>query len=317
MITGINNKLFSTINFKGIQNKPSFGRSCTCQTQEDDCFCRTTEIKNTPLTKTSASAKEAYSIFRSKIRTIFYDCCESKISNPAQNTGRIYYDKNNFYKTLNNIEKTSKSALEMRNKINDSGIINSRIILNEGTINEGNKIISKLIKAVKDEKIKVKEVRVYTERNFSSYASGDRITKLVESATNKNGFCKRVEKRKDTGYHGIHVLCELDDGFVGEIQIMGEKISKLKDIEDVLYRLSNGKPVKKGYEEIKKAYDELDEEGKRNLIQYTKENYFAEREKELGFNFNEDYVPVIARHNLPKIFDFNNLAKIKAKADRI
>ncbi len=312
MILNINNNKF----IMPIQrnNAPSF-KSLTpaalSQPPEKDSF--TSKIKRAfhpAVQNVIERAQLSYNIFQSKIDIMLFDCTRSDKRDPANALGRIQSNDTNFKRGKEKIKKLRmRTGQEAKDFINDEGLISARIILDKGTQAEGNRVFNWLIKAAENKSLIVREIRTYGENPQSLYVSQDKIKGLLEKMNDLGYACGKFSQRKVTGYHAIHVKCQLEDGLIGTLEIMGGETSKVKDVEDVLNRLSKGKPVDEKFAKVEQAYSQLTDQEKTRLTSYTKDLYMQARRDEMSKQTREGFAP-ITNYNLPEIFDFNNLAKI-------
>jgi len=240
-------------------------------------------------------------------------------------------------------EKASQKYLHSKEAvINGLGdIIGARIILGDGFRGSGDIIIDRLIETVKDGKLKITEVENHTPADKKyQYASQTKLHKLAVASADKYGILvSEKSTRNETGYTAIHLSVEFPDGYSGEIQILGRDVAVLKELEDVPYKILQGKSVHPEYGEIKEILSPLcpvdnnpdNPENikraklKKEFIAYTAAAYKYEREKGPATKRHElvpEFLTIqeFARSQRRKIhltpdMDFNNLYKIKSSAD--
>ncbi len=276
----------------------------------EDSFKRIRDIYNPAIENVIHKSKISYNIFKGKMDSIFYDCARTNTRTPTNPLGRLQFNDEKLGRAKEKIKQQKmKTGQEAREFINDEELISARIVLDNGTQAEGNRALNRLIKAAEQKSLIIREIRTYGETPQSVCASPDKINGLLIKMNQLGYACSKVSQRKSTGYHGIHIKCQLEDGFMGTIEIMGNETSKLKDVEDVLHRLSEGKPVDKKFADVEDAYYQLTDEEKGYLINYTKASYMQARADEMSNQTPEGFMP-ITNYKLPEIFDFNNLAKI-------
>lgn len=276
----------------------------------------------------SFDADAAFKIFRTKMENTFSSVCnfENKKYDWLSSEdckGMLVANKKSMTsiieKMLSGRKKNEKDA---RAEIQDA--IRARIVLTNGSKAEGDAIFNEIINAVKKGKLEVKEIRNYATDGEMQYVSSKMIKKLKQTVDDVQGgySCDSLTKQKSTGYNAVHIIFKIDDEFDGELQIMGRDVENLKDTEDVFYKLGHNKHVSKKYTEIKKKYNALRDKNpnklKTNLEAYTREAYLYERKKELGLVkdlYNGQFLPLdTTKYDLPKEFDFNNIAAIKNSA---
>lgn len=273
-----------------------------------------------------SEAQAPYENFKTMMQSIFRDYCEFEGNIPKDSIGTLVVNQKSE-KSLREkcASREISSSARVKDEIRD--VIRARVVLN-GKNNYGDrKVCNALIKAVRSGKIKIVDIKNYYEmhKNYcgdenSQYIPLSSLLKLDEAITKKQGISALESGTvKNSGYHGIHISFQLENGFYGELQIMGEKMVKIKELEDVIYKITNNKPVDEKFAEVQKAYDGFIK-GKsvreEDLHEYTRKAYNAERLKELG-KYQDDetteFLPLPKGSKLPEVFDFNNLAEIARK----
>ncbi len=274
----------------------------------------------------SVDADAAFKIFRTKMENTFSSVCnfENKKYDwlPSEDCkGMLVTNKKSITsiieKMLSGGKKNEKDA---RAEIQDA--IRARIVLTNGSKEEGDAIFNEIINAVKKGKLEIKEIKNYATDGDMQYVSSKMIKKLKKTIDEVQGghSCDSSTKQKSTGYNAVHIIFKIDDEFDGELQIMGKNVENLKDTEDVFYKLGHNKHVSKRFDDIRKKYNTLFEKTpnklKTALEAYTREAYLYERKKELGLVkdlYGGKFLPLdTEKYDLPKEFDFNNIAEINA-----
>ena len=271
----------------------------------------------------SNDADAAFKIFKTKMENVFSNVCNSRDREfdwiPEETAkGELVTNKKSLTsiieKMLSGGKKTEKEA---RAAIQDT--IRARVVLKNGTQAEGDAICNEIMKAVKKNKLEIKEIRNYTTGDDMQYVSQKAIRKLekaIDETYGKNSYTS-YKKTKNTGYNALHIIFKIDNEFNGELQIMGKNVEKLKDVEDVFYKLKHNKHVSKKYDEIKKKYNSLYAKKQNAFVEeleaYIRDAYLLERKKELGLiKYKDRFLPLNTnKYDLPKEFDFNYIASIK------
>lgn len=217
--------------------------------------------------------------------------------------------------------KTKKAIKE---QLND--IVRGRIILNKGLSKEGDAVIDGLMKAVKENKAKILEIKHYRPDNKRNrkeleYTTDGKIEKLAETIRKTNSALTTKFEEKNTGYLAVHVIFELESGFNGELQILGANVARLKDIEDICYKIRHNKTKRldPAFQPVIDAMAKVKED--KALINeynnYTREAYRHERLKGKGKGaiLNSEFLSLESK-NLPKILDFNEIARIQETVER-
>lgn len=227
-------------------------------------------------------------------------------------------------KTPNSIaEKMSslkiKSAQEARERMRD--IIGARIVLSGNSQKEGDYVISKIIEAIKANKLKIKEIKVHSQDDPKlQYVSNRKINSLLTTCNKKNEEIIYKNQPRDSGYLAVHLITgELQNGYKAEIQIMGLEVAKFKEIEDLCYKCHSGKLLHKKYKSLQKDFSPLAKNNKimAQFLEYTKRAYANERLKTTHKKgMYEEFLSIPPDLNLiPKNLDFNEIAKRKKKID--
>lgn len=228
-------------------------------------------------------------------------------------------------------------------------IVGARVILRRSEVPETSKIIDAFIEDVKAGRLKITRIENYQPQNIPQkweYFRKEDLKRLADAVNSMllpgEKPVEVVQQSKKTGYIALHLDVDLSDpefkvknnGYRGEIQIVGCDVANLKEVEDFCYKLKYDKDIKSGSTAYK-AFSEyflklLHLEGYKgsiedNFVEYTSRAYLHQRKKE----------PVSASHRkrkdnslptleecgmtgkLPAGLDFNNLAAIKFHCDKI
>ncbi len=267
-------------------------------------------VITSPVSTVMSKSQNSYNLFKAKLDTIFFDCTRTENRNPQKAFGTIEYNKSKYQNGLDAIPMMKfKTGLDAKRFINDNNLISARIILDNGTKAEGNRALTRLQKAIKDEKIIVTEIRQFGVNENTDYVSNTKMNSILEES-NKAGYgCTKLTNRKANGYHSVVVKIRLEDGFTGTLEIMGKKVAKLKDVEEVLHSMEKGMPIDKKYDQLWKKFVSLTPEQHSELKQYTKDAYISARSDEMFGTQSDGFLP-LTNDNLPKCFDFNYISKI-------
>lgn len=220
--------------------------------------------------------------------------------------------------------KTIRKKHCIKDKMND--LIGARIVVSGTSSKEGDYVLDKISEAVKKGRLSITEVKVHGQEDPKlKYATGTKINKLVNTARKYNqgkdkGQCTYIDKPRDSGYLAIHLITgDIGDGYKAEIQIMGLDVENFKEIEDLCYKCHAGKNVDKKYKEIADLFKPYRENTNlmANFLEYTKRAYAYERLKPVH-NKDEykERLHIPKDLIIPPELDFNNIEKLKLKADR-
>lgn len=216
-------------------------------------------------------------------------------------------------------EKTASMSLKNKAEIKDElgDIIGARLVLRDST--KTDEVLKKLIEGVKNNDIKIFEIENYRPEPKYSYLSKKQLDNL-EKVCNKmrtNGVT-RAETSIPSGYTAVHFSVYLNDGFKGEIQLMGIDVEQVKEIEDMLYKLKNNKSLTPKYKIIEEHLKELktNKPLQRAITAYSKEQYIAARQREpYGIKSKRATKFLPAPAYVPPEYDFNTLYRMKTTCD--
>ncbi len=263
-----------------------------------------------PIFTTVEKSKNSNNIFKAKLNSIFYDCTRDNFHSPARAIGTLEYNDKRYNQGIESLKLLKlKSGIQAKNFINDNDIISGRIILDNGTKQEGNRVLTRLKNAIKEGRIEVTEIGLFGVNPNTDYADNQKVNGILEEMNSLGKPCQKITNRKANGYHSIIAKVKLEDGFTGTLEIMGKEVSKLKDVEDILHSFKKGIPADKKYDELKAEYKKLSDNEIQQLRQYTKQAYISARADEIFARTSDKFV-LLTDSNLPAMFDFNNIAKI-------
>lgn len=263
-----------------------------------------------PIYTTVEKSRNSNNIFKAKLNSIFYDCTRDNSHSPARAIGTLEYNDKKYNQGIESVKHLKlKSGIQAKNFINDNDIISGRIILDNGTKQEGNRVLTRLKNAIKEGRIEVTEIGLFGVNTNTDYADNKKVNGILEEMNTLGKPCQKITNRKANGYHSIIAKVKLEDGFTGTLEIMGKEVSKLKDVEDILHSFKKGIPVDKKYDKLKAEYIKLSDDEKQQLRKYTKQAYISARADEIFGRTSDKFVP-LTESNLPAMFDYNNIAKI-------
>lgn len=245
------------------------------------------------------------------------------------------------------IESFEDSDFESKTSVDPTGvngikyyakdIVGARVILRDPNPEYTSMIINALKSAVEDKKLKITSIEnnIPDSDNLPNgkqisdylYATDAQLRSLAKAAG-----AELIKNKSKTGYLAIHINVDLSDdafnrnngvfnGYCGEIQIIGADVERLKDIEDLCYKLKDNKnaihiaykPFKDHFlryynDSTKDAFDDYTYESylyQRAISKKQKRNSVFPSLSELGFE-----------KKLPPELDFNYLRRIKIECDK-
>ena len=210
-------------------------------------------------------------------------------------------------------------------------------------------ILDRLIPMIKTGQLELKEIEIKRpadikhltpkEQEKYDYASMPMLKKLVEvqegvwntKKTSKENIRKvSFGKPQYTSgnYCALHLLLDFPNNKarIFEAQFMGAYVGAGKDLDDIIFKIKDGKYVDKKYARIKELYEDLkaDTTGAlERFEQYRKKALLALREKEIREAFankttgkNINLFISAEKYNLPPEYDLTNLMALKEDCDK-
>ncbi len=215
-------------------------------------------------------------------------------------------------------------------------IVGARILLKNTGQESVGLLINALKQAVSDKKLKILSIesnipdpdRLPKGRQISEYiyATDAQLRSLAKASG-----AKLIKNNSKSGYLAVHINVDLSNslfgdenspynGYKGEIQIIGEDVEKLKEVEDICYKLKDNKnAINAAYKPFKdyfmKYYNNSNKDAfddytymlylsQRTIPDDAPESQAFETIEQLGF-----------KDKVPKELDFNILRKIKLQCD--
>lgn len=211
---------------------------------------------------------------------------------------------------------------EVKSEMTD--IVGARIVMADSSREAVDKVIERFTDAVNNNRIKIIEIENYRPEpemddygvvtKSYDYSSALALKNLKKACDNKNDTSiKKSDEDQPSGYMAIHLLVQLPNGFTGEIQIIGPEVERLKDVEDMCFKVKNGKHLKPKYASVEKQLKPIgnkeDEILRKEYGKYTRRAYKYQRDMELNppkNKKNKDFLHI--PDYLPSSLDFNNIA---------
>ncbi len=213
-------------------------------------------------------------------------------------------------------------------------IVGGRIVVNDFSSENADKIMSALTRAVSDGALKIKSIEnIIPDERFlpkkTSLSDFLYVTNKQFKPLSKAAHVQVENKPSKTGYMAIHINVDLSDdelyksfpdcnGFSGEIQIIGRDVERLKEIEDLCYKLKTNKQI--DYESFSTSFNSnYTEEYKDAFDEYTYLAYL--RQRKVSPRRKGTVLPSLQDLNfenrLPKALDFNELRRCKNTDDSV
>lgn len=240
-------------------------------------------------------------------------------------------------------EKASAKSLYSKDAVKGTltDIIGGRIVIGDSTKGAADMVLANLAQSVENGDLKIIEVENHTpiNRNFQ-YAKAETLNKFAKTCGAKYGKDFAIKSSQNqSGYTAIHLLVQFDDGYVGEIQILGCDVLQLKELEDISYKVLRNKSISPKYEPLRALFEpmlRIDEESgtsdkkakkmREDFMRYADASYKHERMKGNSPRNKKTIIPVFLtldefrasskkKVNLPDEVDFNNIYKMKSIID--
>ena len=196
-------------------------------------------------------------------------------------------------------------------------------------------MIKKEIEIKRPETIKSLSAKEQEEYDYASMQMLKKLVEIQEGVWNTKKTSKENIRRVTFGkpqytkgnYCALHLLLDLPnkEARVFEAQFMGAYVGAGKELDDILFKIMDGKHVDKKYTRIKKLIKELkaDTTGAFTRFgQYRKDALLALREKELheassnkATGKNVKLFISAEKYNLTPEYDLNNLMDLKIDCD--
>ena len=262
------------------------------------------------------------------------------------------------------VEKTGsrkwKSVDEIIQYMTD--IIGAKLVLRDPNKNSVDRVLDRFIPLIKSGKLELLEienkrpaiVKGLTEKEASQYdyASIEMLKKLanIQNDFHKKGKSKqRVNLNLDNdftnaNYCAIHFLFRIPgkNPTVFELQVLGDNVNKAKSVDDIVWKILDGKSPKDATPEIKKLFKPFtdsnffaEEENAEKIVETAKEKfnkyrgdvfmfqrtkasfpYSSKRKKEMFLPISEKLFPsdIELKYGLSSLdYDFNNLCALLQK----
>ena len=225
------------------------------------------------------------------------------------------------------------SADEVKQKMTD--IAGARIVMADTSVEAVDSVLERLTEAVKNNQLRILEIENYRPEpevdKFDNiikkydYSSTKALKDLKQACDNQGKVIKKTDEDMPSGYMAIHMLVQLPNGFTGEIQLMGVDVERFKDVEDICFKIKNGKHVDKKYAPLEKMLKPLtnddDEILQSGYQEYTRRAYMAQRDIEVVKHRGKKtpeflHIPEDLDY-IPQKLDFNNIAKEIQNCDLI
>ena len=272
------------------------------------------------------------------------DSIQEKVANKIENA---LNSKNDFDMKKSIFNPNSEDAI--KSKVKD--LIGARIVMRDTSFEKTAEVLNRLAKTIEEKGIIIEEIENHPPKNgevkpYFRDKDLEILKKSVNKVREKNGLkpIKIDPKPIDSGYMALHLGVDLtnvgelktQNGYHGEIQILGADVEMLKDVEDLCYKLKSGKAIKSddlAFEPFARIFNEAfntgsykkDKMRKNAFNEYTKKAFESQRDRRPTNKMRDNvadwgYVyPTLKdcgfEKELPSVLDFNVLARIYRDCD--
>ncbi len=199
-------------------------------------------------------------------------------------------------------------------------VIGGRLTFRDSSQKSVEKVIDKMIEGVKNGDLKIYEIENYTLEGVPDLVSQKMLKKLTsacESIRTNGATLKNAAI--PSGYNGVHLGVYLPDGHRAEIQLLGEHVAQVKDVEDFVYKVKNKKELELKYKTIQEHLAPLrdDKSLQRAMKAYSVASYKHAKSIKPRNNGRQKISPFLPTPDyLDPKYSFAKLAEMKASCEK-
>ena len=168
-------------------------------------------------------------------------------------------------------------------------------------------IVDKLCELINKDELKVTILHNYVGENGQPYFSEKQVNQIQLTMKKKYPDIEFIgfqgQEIKKSGYTTTQMMVILKNGIQGELQIRGEEIQRLAEIEHLYYDIDLGKPTK--YPELKAIVSNMTQDQKKLYNIYLSNLYNWARKKEHGEAVEQPSLPI----NISPELSYDSLKK--------
>lgn len=254
---------------------------------------------------------------RSKSQLSIYE----KLVKESNISGKVEKIKNDPSLSAEAKQKKINAQIEKRNKIRTDetyakgmveDLLGARLILEDTSSKNIEKLVSSLINAVEKGDIEISEIENYSGKKTKFYFTEDQVDRIRVASQNKvNEVRVQNANKKASGYCAVQLKVRPKGGEIMELQIRGKQVDKVGDWEHIPYDLRHGKDISKGNNragillaKVQKAIKSLNEAQFKQYIEgYIQDNYVYAQKIESGLHVKKPVLPA----DLDSILNAENL----------
>lgn len=205
-------------------------------------------------------AKEAYPVYSRQLdnamdtlRDIVGDlgAVTGRAKSPESAANRLQRSADNYDAKIDTVDDAVKNLYDA---------VGTRVTLVDASPGSVDQLVGRLADAIKSGQLKITRVNSLTGEGGIPYLTDAHLETLQRAAASVDKPLITTQKPYNTGYTIGAMYVEYPNGVKGEIQILGEEVSKVADAEHVVYDAFLNKPYAGGFgpNELPKAAAVLD-----------------------------------------------------------
>lgn len=239
-------------------------------------------------------AKEAYPVYSRQLGKAMDTLSDivgdlgtvaGRAKSPESAANRLQRSVDNYGAQIDTVDDAVKNLYDA---------VGTRVTLHDASSGSVDQLVSRLADAIKSGQLKITRVNSLTGEDGIPYLTDAHLETLQRAAASVNKPLITTQKPYDTGYTIGAMYVEYPNGVKGEIQIIGEEVSKVANAEHVVYDAFLNKPYAGGFSEnelrqaqavldpIRKAAQSLNPSQKEQYNSYLNSVYKNARSIESG-----------------------------------
>ena len=205
-------------------------------------------------------AKEAYPVYAKQLGGAMDTLSDivgdlgtvtGRAKSPESAANRLQRSVDNYGARLDTVDDAVKNLYDA---------VGTRVMLHDASPGSIDQLVGRLADAIKSGQLKITRVNSLTGEGGIPYLTDAHLETLQRAAASVNKPLITTQKPYDTGYTIGAMYVEYPNGVKGEIQIIGQEVSKIADAEHVVYDAFLNKPYAGGFggNELQQAKTVLD-----------------------------------------------------------
>lgn len=226
--------------FGYLKESPNPTRRSASSQDSFNCLYSASQFFSKALAK---SLKEDLPYYQNELHNVFKDLSEYGVW-----TFRSKNERSILSKLSNRVEGLSKNSTLEDVELAISDGLGARFVLEDTSQTAMHSLFNTLMRAIRNQELKVLEIKNYGLQGGHTYLSDDKIQSLMNASIDLGVDIKikaGAEAVKSKGYVSLHLKVEALSGKVSEIQFRGELIDQLSEVDHLFYDMVQGKKVPK------------------------------------------------------------------------